>query len=231
MNRLADLILPTRLKLADIAGCHRILVTIPDRLGKSNNELSGIAAAIAQAAEQKTSVSNKLACADYIFDDIASWLEPNIDPGGARAFFEERFGKQNAHLVFHGRPGFSVVAVMIVSAKANSVVDAISAEAKEGANQCSGTRPALIALHLVDQLSPSDLQELLVNPSGIHMITDAVFRGMNRLHVDTVAFSAPQALRTDGAGARWLSGDMVALYNPQPRFPCGEIRTIFRQEK
>lgn len=231
VNRLADFILPTRLQLADIAGCHRLFVTIPDRLGKSNDELSGIAATIARAAEQKISVSNELAHADYIFDDIAPWPEPNIDAVGARAFFEERFGKQNAHLVFHGRPGFSVVAVMIVSAKADSVVDAISAEAKEAADQCSGTRPALIALHLVDQLSPSDLQELLVNPSSIHTITHAVFRGMNRLHVDTVAFSVPRAPRTDGAGARWLSGDMVALYNPQPRFPCGEIKAIFRHEK
>lgn len=205
VNRLADLILPTRLKLADIAGCHRILVTIPDRLGKSNNELSGIAAAIAQAAEQKTSVSNKLACADYIFDDIASWLEPNIDPGGARAFFEERFGKQNAHLVFHGRPGFSVVAVMIVSAKADSVVDAISAEAKEGANQCSGTRPALIALHLVDQLSPSDLQELLVNPSGIHTITHAVFRGcmLTRLRSAPLRLYGPTEPAQGGCRVTW----------------------------
>lgn len=231
VNRLADLILPTRLQLADIAGCHRILVTIPDRLGRSNNELFGIASVIAQAAEQKTPVSTALARAEYIFDDIASWPDPNIDAAGALAFFEERFGKQNSHLVFHGRPGFSVIAVMIASAKADSVVDAIGAEAKEAANQCSGTRPALIALHLVDQLSPSDLQELLENPSGIHAITHAVFRGMNRLHVDTVAFSVPQAPRTDGAGARWLSGNMVALYNPQPQFPCGEIRTIFRQEK
>jgi len=40
VNRLADLILPTTQQLADNAGCHRLLVTIPNRLGKSTDELS-----------------------------------------------------------------------------------------------------------------------------------------------------------------------------------------------
>jgi hypothetical protein len=140
VNRLADLTLLTRQQLAEIAGCHRILVTIPDRLGKSNSELSGIASLIARAAVQKTSASSELAHADYVLDDLSSWPEPERDPD-ALSFFEQRFGKENAHLVLHGRPGFSVVAVMFASEKPDTVVDAISAEAKEAADQCSGTRP------------------------------------------------------------------------------------------
>jgi len=53
-------------------------------------------------------------------------------------------------------------------------------------------------------------------------------KGTNRLHVDSIAFTVPQVRRSDGAGARWLSGDLVMLNNPQPRFPCAEIRSIFR---
>src|SRR5262245_39856967 len=178
VNRLADLILPTTQQLADNAGCHRLLVTIPNRLGKSTDELSRIASTVAAAAQQKTSASNDLARVDYTFDDVSVWPEPGGDHD-ALAFFEERFGIQNSHLLFHGRSGFSVVAVMITSSKADTFVDAISTEAKEAADQCSGTRPAVIALHLVE-ISRSDLQTMLKTSSGLHAIAHAVFKGTNR---------------------------------------------------
>ena len=120
---------------------------------------------------------------------------------------------------------------MITGSKADTVVDTIADEAKEAADQCSGTRPALITLHLVDQISRSDLQTMLKTPSGLHEIAHAVFKDTGRLHVDSITFTVPQILRMDGHGAKWLSGDMVAIDNPQPRFPCAEIRSIFRAAK
>jgi hypothetical protein len=117
---------------------------------------------------------------------------------------------------------------MLASKKTDSVVDTISEQAKEAAAQCSGTRPALIALHLVDQISRADLQTMLHTPNGLHTITHAVFKGTSRLHVDSIAFTLPQVRQNYQAGARWLSGDLVVLDNPQPRFPCAEIRSIFR---
>jgi hypothetical protein len=99
---------------------------------------------------------------------------------------------------------------------------------KEVAEQCSGARPALIALHLVDPLSRDYLQSMLRMPNGIHTITNTVFRNENRWHVDSIAFTVPQVRRTDQSGARWLSGDLVMLNNPQPRFVCPELRSIFR---
>lgn len=232
VNRLADLILPTTKRLADTAGCHRLLVTIPNRLGKSTDELARIAATVAAAAQQRTSASSDVGRVDYMFENVGSWPEPG--PGrdhDAIAFFEERFGIKNSNLLFLGRARFSIVAVMITSSKADTVVDTIADEAKEAADQCSGTRPALITLHLVDQISRSDLQTMLKTPSGLHEIAHAVFKDTGRLHVDSIAFTVPQILRTDGHGAKWLSGDMVAIYNPQPRFPCAEIRSIFRAAK
>ena len=227
-NRLADLLLPVTKQLAERQGCHRILVTIPNRLGKSNEELSGIVSTVAAAAQQRAFASNELVRVDYTFEPLDSWPEPDRDPEAALTFFEERFGLRNSHLLFHGRSGFSVVAVMIKSTKADSVVDTISDQAKEAAEQCSGTRPALIALHLVDQIGRADLQTMLHTPNGLHAITQALFKGTNRLHVDSIAFTVPQTWRTDQAGARWLSGDLVMLNNPQPQFPCAEIRSIFR---
>jgi hypothetical protein len=228
VNRLADLLLPVRQLLADRRGCHRILVTIPDRLAKSNDELNAIASCVDAAAKNGGPVSSDSARAEYTFESLDTWPEPDRDPDAAVAFFEGRFGRQNAHLVFHGRPGFSIVAIMITSAKADSVVDTISEQAKEAAEQCSGTRPALIALHLVDQLSRDDLQSLLRTSNGLHAITHAVFQNANRLHVDSIAFTVPQVRRSTQPGARWLSGDLVMLNNPNPRFACPELRSIFR---
>jgi len=227
VNRLADLLLPTTERLAEMAGCHRILVTIPDRLGKSNEALSGIASVVASAAQQKSSVSNDLAHVEYTFDDIAMWPQLERDPD-MKSFFEGRFGFQNANLMFHGRENFSVVAVMIRSAKADSVVDAIAEAAKEAADQCSGTRPGLIALHLIDKISRPELQRMLTTPNGLHAVAHAVFRGGKRQHVDSIAFTVPQSIRPDGAGAKRLSGDLVVLNNPQPLFRCDEVRSVFR---
>jgi hypothetical protein len=49
VNRLADMLLPTTERLAGMAGCHSLLVTMPDRLGKSNEALSGIASIVASS--------------------------------------------------------------------------------------------------------------------------------------------------------------------------------------
>jgi hypothetical protein len=227
-NRLSESLLPITQKLADIDGCHRILVTIPDRLGKSNAELANITSVVAAAVEQKVSTSNDRARADYVFEGLISWPEPGLDPEGARSFFEKRFGVPNANLMFNGRAGFSIVAVMIASSKADSVEDTIAEEAKKAAAQCSGTRPALITLHLIDEVSQSDLQDMLRTSNGIHRITHAVLKDGKRPYVDTVAFTFPQSTLSDGRGAKWLSGNLLTLYNPQPLFPCPEIRTIFR---
>jgi DNA invertase Pin-like site-specific DNA recombinase len=124
VNRLADLLLQVRQQLAEHRGCHRILITVPDRLGKSNLELSSIASMVS-ATVNHGGASSDLVSVNYTFEALDSWPEPDRDPEAARAFFEERFGLRNSHLLFHGRSGFSVVAVMITSAKADSVVDTI----------------------------------------------------------------------------------------------------------
>jgi hypothetical protein len=227
VNRLADLLLPLVEPLADVAGCHRILVTIPNRLQRSNEALSSIASVVATATQEMVSASNELAHVEYTLDNITAWPQPGRDPD-AKCFFENRFGIPNAHLLFYGRPNFSVVAVMIRSAKADSVVDAIAKAAKEAAYQCSGTRPALVALHLIDQITRPQLQTMLKTPNGLHAIAHAVFRGDKRQHVNSIAFTIPPSLRPDPTGAKTLSGDLLVLNNPQPVFPCEAMRSVFR---
>jgi len=227
VNRLADLLLPIVEPLAHMAGCHRILITIPDRLGKSNDSLSRIASIVASAAQNRCSASNDLARVEYTSDDVSAWPQPGRDPN-ARSFFEQRFGISNAHLLFYGRSNFSIVAVMIRSAKADGVVDAITNAAKEAADQCSGTRPALITLHLIDRISRPELQAMLTTPNALHAVAHAVFRGGKRQHVDSIVFTVPPSIRSEGTGARQVSGDSIILNNPQPLFPCEEVRSVFR---
>jgi hypothetical protein len=226
VNRLADLLLPITQQVASEAGCHRILITIPGRLRKSTQELSAIASVVAEATKNKASASSELARAEYSFDGLDRWPEPG-DPR-LLAFFEQRFGFRNANLLFQGQRDFSVAAVMIRSAMADSVVDTISGLAKEAADQCSGTRPALVALHLIDEIDNSALRNMLETPNELHEIMHALLKGGTRNHVGSVAFTVPQVTRTDGSGARRRSGGLVMLNNPTPLFPCEELRSLFR---
>jgi hypothetical protein len=223
-------------KLSAIGALHRALSPtfpagamvffIPSRGGAEDVAEDSGAALATSAARQKASASSNLAQVDYTFDGLDPWPEPD-DPD-MLSFFEQRFGVQNANLMFLGRSNFSVVAVMIRSGKPDSVVDTISAAAKEAADQCSGTRPALVVVHLIDEISRYDLKTMLKPANGWHAITHAVFKSGKRLHIDSVAFSVPQVTRTNGRKAKWLSGDLIMLNNPEPRFPCEEIRAFFR---
>ncbi len=223
--RLADFILPTTKRLAETPGCHLVRITVPDRLGSSHQELSSIATLVASVVERRTSTENMSARAEYTQTDLASWPEPNSPD--FRQFFEKQLGLPNSNLLFCGRPGLSVVAVGIVSAKPDSVIKSIAAQAKDAADQCSGTRPAMIAMNLAGELDREELEELLRTPSGIHEIAGAVFQSDKRKHIDSIAFTVPQRMRSD-ASATFMSGDLIRLDNPQPKFICPEIRSIFR---
>jgi hypothetical protein len=227
VNRLADLILPTTQRLADEPGCHLLHVTILGRLGKSAEELASIAATIEAAAQQKSSTSDRFSSTKYRLADLSSWPDARRDLG-FREFFEQQFGVTNSHLLLHQRPHVSVVAVAIKSAQADTVVDTIASQAKEAADQCSGTRPAVIALHFIDPMAGPELETLLKTPNGLHTIAAAVFTRGSRQHIDSIAFTVPQQTKSNGRGSTWLSGEGVILHNPQPQFACDEARTLFR---
>jgi hypothetical protein len=226
-NRLADLALATQQRLADIPGCHLIRLIIANRLGKAKEDLARIASVISTAAESRTKASNDLAEAEYVLDDLDTWPEPD-GSFDVQDFFQSRFGLANPHLVLHGRPGFSVVVVAITSARADSVVKAITDQAKDAADQCTGTRPALIALHLIDPIDPSKLAAMLKTANGMHAIAGSVFEGSKRLHVDSIAFTVPQQTQMGADGSKSVSGPVLVLNNPHPQFPSDALRSIFR---
>jgi hypothetical protein len=173
-------------------------------------------------------VRSSMEQAAYTFENLPSWPEPWRDDD-ALEFFQHKLGTPNSHILVHGRSGFSVVAIVTVSAKADKVVDAISAGAKEAADQCTGTRPAIIALHLVDRISQPELRKILATQNGLHATMHAVLKGGTRQHVDSIAFTVPQT-RVRTPGMTQLKGNGVLLYNPQPKFPCPEARAIFARD-
>jgi hypothetical protein len=162
VNRLGDL--PTTQQLLETPGCHLIRVVIPGRLAPADQELAEIASTVASAGQQKCSASGDLARAEYCYKNISVWSETNRDPS-ARRFFEKLLDTKNSQILFHSHPGHSIVAIMIASAKADNVVDAIATQGKNAA-KCSGTRPAVIAMHLIDQIGRPELEGLLKRRAG-----------------------------------------------------------------
>jgi hypothetical protein len=43
----------------------------------------------------------------------------------------------------------------------------------------------------------------------------------------SVAFTVPQVVWEDGFRAKQLSGGVIVLNNPAPKFPCEELRSVF----
>jgi hypothetical protein len=164
MNRLADLMLPTMEQLANEQGCHLLRVTVPDRLPTGEKELAEISALVAKAVESKTTMSANLGGVEYGARDISAWPDPRSS-NEARKFFEEIFAVSNQHIIFCGRGHFSIVAVLVESLLSNQVLKALADEAKKAADQCTGQRPAVIALQLAGPIDAAGLEVLLKTPS------------------------------------------------------------------
>jgi hypothetical protein len=120
----------------------------------------------------------------------------------------------------------TIVAILIESRKFDSVVSTIADQAKSAAEQCSGMRPAVIAIQIVDQTDRSALAEMLNTPNGLHAIAHQVFKGLKRLHVDSITYTVPP-LPTEQSGSRRFSAPALTLFNPKPKFACPEARSIF----
>lgn len=86
VTRLGDLLLSIRKQLADRKGCHRIRVTVPDRLAKSNEALDAIVSSVTTAVNSGGSTSDQTAQVDYTFEPLDFWPEPEDDPEAAIAF-------------------------------------------------------------------------------------------------------------------------------------------------
>jgi hypothetical protein len=226
VNRLADLLRPVTEPLLNDAGCHLLRIVIPDRLGKSADELRGLVELV-NSAIPVGHIDRTHGAVTYWKEDVR-WPVPGRDDGTeVRSFFDNRFGTVNSHLLFHGR-GPAIAAASITSRRPNKLIAALSSEAVHAAKQCSGTRPAIVALQLIDPIEPEHLKEMLYTPNGLHNIAHAVFENETRAHVDSIAFSMPQRLEQVSATVKQMSAPVIVLNNDKTKFASDAIRSVFR---
>jgi hypothetical protein len=227
VNRLADLLDPLFGALVENAGCHLLRITIPDRLGKSPDELKELAQLVKRAIAEGH-VEERDVAVTYRKENIV-WPEPrNNEDKRSRAFFEELFGTENCNLFFHIRRGHAIVASAITSRKPDKVVAALSRDGVDAAKQCSGKRAAIITMQLIDPIDRDELNKMLYTPNGLHKIADSVFKNSARAHVDSIAFSTPQRLAAISATAQSLSAPALVLFNEKTKFPSDAVRSVFR---
>jgi hypothetical protein len=212
VNRFADMLTPVTKALLDDACCHLLRIIIPDRLGKSQDELAGLVDLVRSGIESGH-IHDARGEVTYWKENPTTWPEPmSYGDAVARDFFEKRFGTPNCHLFYNGRPGHSIVGGSITSRKPDKVVAALADEAVHAAKQCSGTRPAIVAMQLIDPIDRKGWSELLRTQNGLHKIAHAVFKNDARAHVDSIMFSTPQQRMTDvSAGAHWMSAPVLVL--------------------
>jgi hypothetical protein len=202
--------------------------TVPDRLGKSPKELSELVELVRYGIDKGEEI-RETGAVTYWKEAITGWPEPQDDPDGARPFFERLLGGHNSHLFFHARRGHAVAAARIASKKPDKVVGSLSGDAVRAAKQCSGTRPALVTMQLIDPIEPEELHTMLYTPNGLHKIAHAVFKNETRAHVDSIMFSTPQRLTTYGPNDQRMSASVLVLNNNKAKFPTDAPRSVFRQ--
>ncbi|MGH6793939.1 MAG: hypothetical protein ACREDD_04075 [Methylocella sp.] len=227
MNRLADLIAEAAIKLADTQGCHLFRVTIPDRLPSIERELAKIAALVDQAVTNRCCLTDGCCSIKYDCPNVSDWPDPR-NGKEAHEFVEGLFGVSNRHILFCGRERFSVVAVLVESSAPDQALEALADQVKQAADQCSGKRPAVIALQLCDPIDRAELEIMAKTPSGLHFIAGKVFEDSNRLHLDSIAFTVPQLPGQQDGRARQPSAPVATLFNDNPLYSCAEARSLFR---
>lgn len=227
MSRLSVLVEPKLEELAAVAGSHFLKVTVQTRLESSDVALQRVAQAVIQAAEQRTAISTPHATVAYSYKNELAGTG-HLDASKLQQICEEELGVSNAHVLLRGRSAFSVAIAAFTSERADTVVKTLTERAKEAADQCSGTRPAVITLNLVDPISRTELEGMLGTFNGLHAIAAGIFEKEKRSHVDTIAFTVPQTPEFDEAGYTTLKGDVMTLFNPKPRFEAPALRDLFR---
>ena len=229
VNRLAGLMQPITDKLGETVGCHLLHLTIPGELKATDAYLGELVSLVEIAANNGSSACSEAGRVDYRLANVATWPEPRLGMHEARNFFEQLFGRaSNQNIMFHSRPGHSIVALMIQSSEPDKVIDVITSEAKKASGQCSGTRPALICVQMIDPLDREQLETLLHTPNGMHEIAGTIFRDNKRSHVDSVVFTVPQECVENRNGMRQWSAPVMVLNNPTPQFPNELVRQVFR---
>jgi hypothetical protein len=227
MSRLSSLIGPALETLAAHAGSHFLKIVVPSKLESSEAALRRIAEAVTESARDRVDKTTPDAVVTYSYRPDLVWSGSG-DDSAVSVVCEETLGVSGPHILFQGRPSFSVAIAVFASERPDTVVRTLTKRAKEASDQCSGTRPAIVTLNLVDPIGRSELERMLGSFNGLHAIAAGVFESEKRSHVDTMAFTVPQNVVVDPAGYTTLKGDVFTLFNPKPRYESPVVREVFK---
>lgn len=228
LSSLGGYILPTSRRLFATGGYHLIRIQVPDRLQATDTSMKAIASLVEAATSSAGTTTDEFATVEHrrVTTPAVGSLSDIEDQ--ARAMFAAEFGVETGSIMYHGSTsGGGFVAVAVQSAKADNVIDKLSDRAKDASRQCTGTRPAVIAMQLVD-MSRQALWDAVNKPSGLYDIASSVFADGTRGHVNSIVFTIPPVLERDVlVGVAEATGPVGIIPNPKPTYPSAMVSTLF----
>ena len=220
-------LLPITTKLVNSGGGHALRLIIPDRLERNKKQLGNLKDIAISAVRDGTAESD-VGQAEYKAINVVHWPEP--DHGleiAARELLAKLFRDAgNRHVIAQLSPSRGFAAIGVESKKSDTVVDELANDAKAAADQCTGGRPALVMIQLME-ITPDELAMLSQTRSGIQYVAHAVFKDDKRTHIDSVIFSLPPVISPLGIGGNVLSGVVRVIHNPSPKMPSDAARGLF----
>lgn len=151
LSSLGGYILPTSRKLFATGEHHLIRIQVPDRLLPTDTSMKAIASLVEAAALNAGTASSEFATVEHRRVTTPAIGSLSDVEEQARAMFAVEFGVETGTIMYHdSKSGGGFVAVAVQSGRLDNVIDTLSERAKDAARQCTGTRPAVIAMQLVD---------------------------------------------------------------------------------
>jgi hypothetical protein len=227
VSTLGNVLWPIARPLLDKGGFHLLLIEVPNRLSAREEDMRGLADLFARAVVDDGHADGEMATVEYTVIDTQPKGLPDTMEDKLRSIFLSEFGRQASSIVFYGRPEGGALAIGVRSREPDKVLDALADQAKEAAKQCTGERPAVIAMQMTE-ISRAQLTDLVKGPSGLHKIVHEVLRAEDRRHVESIAFTVPPVLRrTPLIGVTEISGLVGVIHNPAPKHPSDTARRLF----
>jgi hypothetical protein len=215
-------------QLVDSGGGHVVRLVIPDRLERNKSELVDLKNIVTLAVRDGAS-SSHVGETEYHAIKIDHWPEPDGLENCARELLKKSYGTaSNRHVIAHLSPRYGLLAIGVESKKPDIMVETLAADAKAASDQCSGDRPAVILIQLVE-ITPDELATLSQTRSGIQYIVHEIFKDNRRSHIHAIAFTLPATISPHQLlWGNTVSGVERVFYNPSPKFPADAVRELFR---
>ncbi|QBY56054.1 hypothetical protein [Cupriavidus oxalaticus] len=181
----------------DLRGGLMVVVTVPDQLPASSQDQQALARDIHAAvlANQSQTRDDGVQVRIEAFD-MAALRDVDLihDGAAARAVAEALTGTRNRHVVVMGRRNRGALLIVVQSARADSLRDAIQATLRTARRQLTGHRPGMVLLGF-DGIEAEQLMQIArqdhtpgLPPTVLALAASAALGGPDREHLVCVGF-------------------------------------------